>query len=53
VISDVNQLYSEFFTAIRDVNRATGSHLRVLLGDPPVDWATIRSAAEIDANYTT
>src|SRR5262245_45987904 len=44
-------IYREFFTAIRDVNRATGSHIRVLLGDPPVDWATIRSAAEVTANY--
>ena len=44
-------IYYEFFAAIRDVNRATGSHVRVLLGDPPVDWASIRSADEINANY--
>ena len=44
-------IYYEFFAAIRDVNRATGSHVRVVLGDPPVDWASITSAAQIDANY--
>ena len=44
-------IYYEFFAAIRDINRATGSHIRVLLGDPPVDWTSIRGAAEIDANY--
>ncbi|MGH9238018.1 MAG: hypothetical protein ACRD3G_08250 [Vicinamibacterales bacterium] len=45
-------IYYEFFAAIREVNRATGSRVRVLLGDPPVDWTSIRSADEIDANYT-
>jgi uncharacterized protein (TIGR03435 family) len=44
-------IYYEFFAAIRDVNRATGSRIRVVLGDPPVDWASIRSADQIDANY--
>jgi hypothetical protein len=44
-------IYAEFFAAIRDVNRATGSHVRVLLGDPPVDWSAIRSADEVTANY--
>jgi len=43
-------IYYEFFAAIRNVNRATGSHIRVVLGDPPVDWASIRSADQIDAN---
>jgi hypothetical protein len=45
-------IYYEFFAAIREVNRATGSRIRVLLGDPPVDWTSIRSADQIDANYT-
>src|SRR5215831_1067985 len=44
-------IYYEFFSAIRDVNRATGSHIRVVLGDPPIDWATIRSADQINAYY--
>jgi hypothetical protein len=44
-------IYYEFFEAIRNVNRATGSRIRVVLGDPPVDWSSIRSADQINANY--
>jgi hypothetical protein len=44
-------IYYEFFTAIRDVNRANGSHIRVVLGDPPIDWASIRGADQINAYY--
>ena len=44
-------IYYEFFTAIRDANRSNGSHIRVLLGDPPVDWDSISSANQINANY--
>jgi hypothetical protein len=44
-------IYYEFFTAIRDVNRRNGSHIRVLLGDPPIDWASIHSADQINAYY--
>jgi hypothetical protein len=44
-------IYYEFFAAIRDVNRTTGSHVRVVLGDPPIDWASIRSADQINAYY--
>jgi len=44
-------IYYEFFAAIRDVNRTTGSHIRVLLGDPPIDWASIRNADQISAYY--
>src|SRR5215510_7200719 len=44
-------IYYEFFVAIRDVNRANGSHIRVLLGDPPIDWASIRGADQINAYY--
>jgi hypothetical protein len=44
-------IYYEFFVAIRDVNRANGSHIRILLGDPPIDWASIRSADQINAYY--
>jgi hypothetical protein len=37
-------VYERFFTVVRAVNRnrAPGSRLRVLLGDPPIDWARIR-----------
>jgi hypothetical protein len=44
-------IYYEFFAAIRDANRANGSKIRVLLADPPIDWATIRNAAQLDAYY--
>jgi hypothetical protein len=44
-------IYYEFFAAIREVNRANGSHIRVLLGDPPIDWASIRSADQLNAFY--
>ena len=44
-------IYYEFFAAIRDVNRANGSHVRVVLGDPPIDWASIHSADQINAYY--
>jgi hypothetical protein len=44
-------IYYEFFAAIRDVNRANGSHIRVVLGDPPIDWASIHDADQIKAYY--
>lgn len=44
-------IYYEFFAAIRDVNRANGSHIRVVLGDPPIDWASIRGADQVNAYY--
>jgi hypothetical protein len=44
-------IYYEYFAAIRDVNRANGSHIRVLLGDPPIDWASIRGPEQINAYY--
>jgi hypothetical protein len=44
-------IYYEFFAAIREVNRANGSHIRALLGDPPIDWASIRSADQINTYY--
>jgi hypothetical protein len=44
-------IYEEFFRAIRDVNLAMPPgkpKLRVLLGDPPIDWATIASREDLD-----
>lgn len=37
-------IYEEFFRAVRDVNRSLPQmrQLRVLLGDPPIDWDTVR-----------
>jgi len=38
-------LYEEFFRAVRDVNRplANARQIRVLLGDPPIDWDAVHS----------
>lgn len=37
-----------FFQAVRDVNRsrAKGRRLRVLLGDPPIDWTSVATREE-------
>ena len=41
-------IYEEFFQAVRAVNssRARDRQLRVLLGDPPIDWNVIKNADE-------
>jgi hypothetical protein len=44
-------IYYEFLAAIREANRANGSRIRVLLGDPPIDWDSIRSVDQISAYY--
>jgi hypothetical protein len=38
-------MYAEFFAAVRDVNLPArgGRQLRILLGDPPIDWNTMTS----------
>jgi hypothetical protein len=43
-------IYSHFFHTLRAVNwmRAPGRRLRVLLGDPPIDHARVRSIADKD-----
>lgn len=43
-------MYHELYAAIRELNRARSStrRLRVLLGDPPIDWALIRSAEQLN-----
>ncbi len=42
-------IYEEFFRTVRAVNDALPSHrrLRVLLGDPPIDWVTIRTPEDL------
>jgi hypothetical protein len=44
-------IYEEFFRAVRDVNasRDRDRQFRVLLGDPPIDWSTVRSADDLRA----
>jgi len=38
-------MYGDFFRAIRDLNanRPPEQRLRVLLGDPPIDWAVVKT----------
>jgi hypothetical protein len=42
-------IYEEFFRGVREVNRLlpAGQRLRVLLGDPPIDWPTISNSEQI------
>jgi len=43
-------IYREFFEAVRDLNRgrASDQRLRVLLGDPPIDWDRITDMVNCD-----
>jgi hypothetical protein len=43
-------IYEELFRTVREVNTSLPKqrHLRVLLGDPAVDWDTIASLADLD-----
>jgi hypothetical protein len=45
--------YRRFFATVQSANRLlpASRRLRVLLGDPPIDWATIRSEADLDQWY--
>ena len=42
-------IYEEFFRAVRDMNASLPAdrHLRVLLGDPPIDWSTVRTREDV------
>ena len=42
-------IYEEFFRAVRALNAALprDRRLRVLLGDPPIDWATVRTLEDL------
>jgi hypothetical protein len=44
-----SSIYEEFFRAVRDMNLASpgGRRLRVLLGDPPIDWADVHGFADL------
>jgi hypothetical protein len=48
-------IYEEFFRAIRAVNatRPPEQRLRVVLGDPPMDWENIHSSTEYLARMST
>jgi len=42
-------IYEEFFHAVRTVNASLppARRLRVLLGDPPIDWSTVRTPDDL------
>src|SRR5262245_15432114 len=42
-------IYEEFVRVVRDVNRfrATRRRIRLLLGDPPIDWNEVRTSADL------
>lgn len=46
-------LYEQFFTTVRDVNRSlpADKRLRVLLGDPPIDWEAVRRPEDFPPAY--
>jgi outer membrane protein OmpA-like peptidoglycan-associated protein len=54
VVSGVwsSPIYEEFFADIRAFNQAlpAASGIRVLLGDPPIDWKAVTSPADEDMN---
>jgi hypothetical protein len=41
-------IYVEFFQAVRDINRSRPAdrRLRILLGDPPIDWSAVKTPAD-------
>ena len=41
-------VYADFFETVRDVNHRLSIHkkIRVLLGDPPVDWAAVKDVTD-------
>jgi hypothetical protein len=44
-------IYEEFFRAVRAVNesRSASQRLRVVLGDPPIDWTAVHSGGDLNA----
>jgi hypothetical protein len=48
-LGPVSPVYGEFYGAVRAVNRTLPKQrrLRVLLGDPPIDWRHVRSREDI------
>jgi hypothetical protein len=42
-------IYEDFFRAVREVNALlpAARRLRVLLGDPPIDWSAVRTFADL------
>jgi hypothetical protein len=44
-------MYGELFLAVRDINKSLprDRQLRILLGDPPIDWSEVRNADDYRA----
>ena len=47
-------LYAEFFAAVREVNRKlpAGRRLRLIAGDPPIDWNKVHSRYDVEPFLT-
>lgn len=55
-------VYEQFFRIVREINRShhSGKQIRVLLGDPPIDWSSVKTldnfaqfALQRDAHYAS
>jgi hypothetical protein len=48
-LGPVSPVYGELYRAVRDANRklAKQRRLRILLGDPPINWSDVRSREDI------
>jgi hypothetical protein len=47
-VGPVSPVYTEFYRAVRESNRMSGSHkVRLVLGDPYADWEKIKDAEDL------
>jgi hypothetical protein len=47
-VGPVSPVYAQFYRAVRESNRISGSHkVRLLLGDPYADWEKIKDAEDL------
>jgi len=47
-VGPVSPVYGDFYRAVRESNRMSGGHkVRLLLGDPYVDWGKVRNAEDL------
>jgi len=48
-LGPVSPVYGEFYRAVRDANRKLPAEhrLRLLMGDPPIDWSRVRTREDI------
>ena len=48
-LGPVSPVYGEFYRAVREVNRKLPKQrrLRIVLGDPPIDWEQVRSREDV------